>query len=162
MNESCVFPHHRIDMAGDHLVDDPGVERLPANWCIENDRFEDMEVEAAATPVLPMQDWIDSLDRGLRSSVLECESALVKSAAASAAFNAFTQIISITSDIFQVHPTVEVTCDPEYPADRYIVFTVEAFGSISEIVSLESKWASRIAQVTPRWDAFRLSIKRKK
>lgn len=78
------------------------------------------------------------------------------------AFDALGEIIDITSELFGSRVEVTRDADPEYPDERYVRFTVKVSGSVAEILEKEAEWARRIAKVDPKWDAFRLSIQRRK
>jgi hypothetical protein len=77
------------------------------------------------------------------------------------AFDALGQVIEITEEIFGVPVVVESDCDPEHPNEKYVRFCVEVADDTSTILARELEWARRMANIEPKWDAFRLSIKPK-
>ncbi len=75
------------------------------------------------------------------------------------AFEALRKIIAATTEIFGEDVHVKESCDPEFPEEKYVVFSVSARGNAREIVAQEAEWVRRVRDVAPAWDAFRLSIR---
>lgn len=80
-------------------------------------------------------------------------------AAEFAAFETLRKIIAITTEIFGEDVQVKESCDPEFPEERYVVFSVITRGDPRETVAQESEWVRRVGEVACDWDAFRLSIR---
>jgi hypothetical protein len=86
----------------------------------------------------------------------------LRDAAERSAFDTLRRLIGITTDLFQGPVTVKESFDPEFPAERYIVFVVEVQADSPATLKLESEWVRQVSALTPHWDGFRLLIKRKK
>jgi hypothetical protein len=78
-------------------------------------------------------------------------------------FDGFTEVIRITKEMFGQFGGVEVdtTHDPEYPDEKYVVFTAMVEGDNRTLLRFEDEWIRRVADVIPRWNAFRLRLRRK-
>ena len=76
-----------------------------------------------------------------------------------AAFETLRKIIAVTSEIFGEQVQVKESCDPDFPEERYVVFSVIADGDPQATVAQEREWVRRVSDVAPDWDGFRLSIR---
>jgi hypothetical protein len=72
--------------------------------------------------------------------------------------DAIGRIVEITTELFPGEVVVGNSADPEFPDDRFVVFTVEASGELDEILDRECEWLRRVAAVTPGTHTFRLSV----
>ncbi len=68
------------------------------------------------------------------------------------------RILDITTELFPGEVAVGNSADPEFPDDRFVVFTVDASGELDEILDRECEWLRRVAAITPGTHAFRLSV----
>ncbi len=72
--------------------------------------------------------------------------------------DAIGRILDITTELFPGEVVVGNSADPEYPDDRFVVFTVGASGELDEILDRECEWLRRVAAGTAGAHAFRLSV----
>ena len=79
-----------------------------------------------------------------------------------AALRIVDQVAAITGQLFQSPVTVKESYDPEFPAEKYIVFIAEAAEDHAAILNLENQWNRQVTQLFPGWHGFRLSVRRKK
>ena len=79
-------------------------------------------------------------------------------AAEFAALETLRKIISVTTEIFGDDVQVKETCEPEFPDERYVVFSVATRGNPREVVAQEAEWIRRVGALGTDWDAFRLAI----
>lgn len=69
------------------------------------------------------------------------------------------QVARFVHDLFPGKLAVETRVDPEIGDDIWLLFRVDACGTVEEILSLEDAWLRRVVSLAPRWPGlFRLSI----
>jgi hypothetical protein len=74
------------------------------------------------------------------------------------AFQSLAEIIGITNEMFG-EVRIKQSFDPEFPADKYLVFIVYASGTAKELLALEMQWIENVCRVGKNLESFRLSIR---
>ena len=70
-----------------------------------------------------------------------------------------SDVKQITEDLFPGPFSWNDECDPEYPADTYVVISVESTGDMREVVRRRCEWHERIRALSPDlFGKLRLSI----
>jgi hypothetical protein len=75
------------------------------------------------------------------------------------AFDIITDIVRVTTKLFGEDVRVYESCDPEFPAHKWVVFAVEPIMEISELLRAEREWVRAMAQIAPECDMARLLIR---
>lgn len=96
-----------------------------------------------------------------RAGISSHEKARMEYEAKKAAFETYHEIINLTTEVFGPGVQVRSVYDPEFPNEKYVVFSPEVSGDASVIVKKESEWVDRMSHIGYWWHGFRLSIKRK-
>lgn len=84
---------------------------------------------------------------------------MIQTADATAFGDYLDDILALTEEIFPGEVRIDVEADPEWPQDRYVVFTVKADGDARELVQRQCEWHRRVLAVAPdSLNLLRLSI----
>jgi hypothetical protein len=75
-----------------------------------------------------------------------------------AVYDILSQIIAKTTDIFGRKAMVSESFTPEFPEDKYIVFTIKSALAPSEVIAARAKWNAAIAESAPGCNSFRLLV----
>jgi hypothetical protein len=70
----------------------------------------------------------------------------------------FAQVVDITRDLFPGAVSAELLDDPEYPQDRYMVFTAQFHGAVEESVERQLEWHRRVARLGETFSDLSLSL----
>lgn len=74
-------------------------------------------------------------------------------------FEAFRQIVEITTRVFGQKPAIQPDHNPDFPEERCLVLTVELPANVALVLEKEAAWTKQVAAVEPKLDMIRLSIK---
>jgi len=71
---------------------------------------------------------------------------------------ALSKLMLATKDIFGGEVAIYESCDPEFPADKYIVFAAETRLRAEQIVEAETAWILALQRTIPTAGDIRLNI----
>jgi hypothetical protein len=66
-------------------------------------------------------------------------------------------VVEMTQRMFGA-TTIEETCDPEFPDDRYVVLTVQSELDPKAVVAQEKRWITELYRIATSVDGIRLLI----
>jgi len=103
--------------------------------------------------------FVRAVRTAMRASLLAQEGDRIQKEADLRAFTVLQKVVDLTTELFGKNVQIASDFDPEYPDDKYTVFTVEVAGSSDEIMRTEGEWARRVNSLVKGVDSFQLSIR---
>jgi len=90
---------------------------------------------------------------------LELENQRLREQTADEAVRMIAEIVEITGELFGADVNVARSCDPEFPDNKSVVFSVQTSGTVRESCEAEREWIRRIEAIAPHWKLLRLAVR---
>jgi hypothetical protein len=104
-------------------------------------------------------DAAEIVQRDLRIRQLERELEHARANSSQIAIDILGEAVKLTTGLFGKSVGIKESFDPEFPADKYIVLTVNTSLGSTQIVKAEQAWITEIRKIAPNWDSLRLLIR---